>query len=41
MREAGVPYHVLGVGGLLAEPEIADLVSALRVLDDPDAGLRR
>ncbi|MGN6273483.1 MAG: UvrD-helicase domain-containing protein [Protaetiibacter sp.] len=39
MREAGVPYHVLGVGGLLAEPEIADLVSALRVLDDPDAGL--
>lgn len=39
MRAAGVPYHVLGVGGLLAEPEIADLVSALRVLDDPDAGL--
>ena len=39
MREAGVKYHVLGVGGLLAEPEIADLVSALRVLDDPDAGL--
>lgn len=39
MREAQVPYHVLGVGGLLAEPEIADLVSALRVLDDPDAGL--
>ncbi|TXK19621.1 ATP-dependent DNA helicase [Homoserinibacter sp. GY 40078] len=39
LRRAGVPYHVLGVGGLLAEPEIADLVSALRVLDDPDAGL--
>ena len=39
MREAGVPYHVLGVGGLLAEPEIADLVSALRVIDSPDAGL--
>ena len=39
LRAAGVPYHVLGVGGLLAEPEIADLVSALRVLDDPDAGL--
>lgn len=39
LREAGVPYHVLGVGGLLAEPEIADLVSALRVLDDPESGL--
>ena len=39
LRELGVPYHVLGVGGLLAEPEIADLVSALRVLDSPDAGL--
>ncbi len=39
LREAGVRYHVLGVGGLLAEPEIADLVSALRVIDSPDAGL--
>ncbi len=39
LREAGVPYHVLGIGGLLAEPEIADLVSALRVIESPDAGL--
>jgi len=38
LREEGVPYHVLGVGGLLAEPEIADLVSALRVIDSPDSG---
>ncbi|WP_243064138.1 ATP-dependent DNA helicase [Humibacter sp. RRB41] len=38
LREHGVPYHVLGVGGLLAEPEIADLVCALRVVDDPTAG---
>ncbi|GAB3802898.1 ATP-dependent DNA helicase [Humibacter antri] len=38
LREHGVKYHVLGVGGLLAEPEIADLVSALRVVDDPTAG---
>ena len=38
LREAGVPFHVLGVGGLMAEPEIADLVSALRVLNDPSAG---
>ncbi len=38
LREHGVRYHVLGVGGLLAEPEIADLVCALRVIDDPTAG---
>jgi DNA helicase-2/ATP-dependent DNA helicase PcrA len=38
LREHGVKYHVLGVGGLLAEPEIADLVCALRVVDDPTAG---
>ncbi|TPW73154.1 ATP-dependent DNA helicase [Schumannella sp. 10F1B-5-1] len=36
-RSAGVPYHVLGVGGLLAEPLVADLVAALAVLDDPRA----
>lgn len=35
---AGVPYHVLGVGGLLAQPLVADLVAALRVVDDPSAG---
>ena len=29
LREHGVPFHVLGIGGLLAEPEIADLVSVL------------
>jgi DNA helicase-2/ATP-dependent DNA helicase PcrA len=38
LREHGVPFHVLGVGGLLEEPEIADLVSALTVLTDPTAG---
>jgi len=39
LREHGVKYHVLGLGGLLAEPEIADLVSMLSVLNDPGAGL--
>jgi DNA helicase-2/ATP-dependent DNA helicase PcrA len=34
----GVPYHVLGVGGLLQRPEVVDLVSCLRVLHDPSAG---
>lgn len=38
-KEHGVRYHVLGLGGLLAEPEIADLVSMLSVLSDPGAGL--
>lgn len=37
MREANVPVHVLGIGGLLEQPEIADLVSALAVIDDPAA----
>jgi len=34
----GVPYHVLGVGGLLQRPEVVDLVACLRVLHDPAAG---
>lgn len=34
----GVPNHILGLGGLLATPEITDLVSVLRVLSDPTAG---
>ncbi|HRN30412.1 MAG TPA: ATP-dependent helicase, partial [Terrimesophilobacter sp.] len=38
LRDAGVRYHVVGIEGLLAEPEIADLVSALAVIDDPTAG---
>ncbi|GAA1730263.1 ATP-dependent DNA helicase [Microcella frigidaquae] len=37
LREANVPVHVLGIGGLLEQPEIADLVSALAVIDDPAA----
>lgn len=39
LRAHGVKYHVLGIGGLLAEPEIADLVSMLSVLGDAGAGL--
>jgi DNA helicase-2/ATP-dependent DNA helicase PcrA len=37
LTELDVPFHVLGVGGLLEQPVIADLVSALRVLHDPTA----
>ncbi len=39
LRERGVRYHVLGVGGLLAEPEVADVVSALSVVHSVDAGM--
>lgn len=39
LRDAEVPFHVLGLGGLVSEPEIADLVSALTVVHDPSAGL--
>ena len=39
LRQRDIPFHVLGIGGLLAEPEIADLVAALTVVHDPSAGL--
>ncbi|MQA60114.1 MAG: AAA family ATPase [Actinophytocola sp.] len=38
LRERGVPVEVVGLGGLLAEPEVADLVATLRVLADPMSG---
>ncbi|MFC4241869.1 UvrD-helicase domain-containing protein [Gryllotalpicola reticulitermitis] len=38
LREAGIRYHVLGLGGLLEQPVVVDLVCALKVLVDPDAG---
>ncbi|MEP6561127.1 MAG: ATP-dependent DNA helicase [Nakamurella sp.] len=38
LRAAGLPVEVVGLGGLLDEPEIADLVATLRILTDPSAG---
>ncbi|MFB9430747.1 ATP-dependent helicase [Streptoalloteichus tenebrarius] len=38
LREHGLPVEVVGLGGLLDEPEVRDLVSALRMLVDPLAG---
>jgi DNA helicase-2/ATP-dependent DNA helicase PcrA len=38
LRLRGLPVEVVGLGGLLDEPEVADLVSTLRVLADPLAG---
>ncbi|MFS0852568.1 UvrD-helicase domain-containing protein [Microbacterium sp. 179-I 3D4 NHS] len=34
----GVPHRILGLGGLLATPEVVDVVSTLRVVHDPNAG---
>jgi DNA helicase-2/ATP-dependent DNA helicase PcrA len=33
----GIPVEVVGLGGLLAVPEVADIVATLRVLHDPGA----
>jgi DNA helicase-2/ATP-dependent DNA helicase PcrA len=38
LRVRDVPVEVVGLGGLLAEPEVRDLVSALRLVSDPLAG---
>ncbi|WP_104177745.1 ATP-dependent DNA helicase [Cryobacterium sp. Y50] len=38
LRVHGVRAHVLGLGGLLSTPEVADVVSVLRVVHDPAAG---
>ncbi len=34
----GIPHRVLGLGGLLRTPEVTDVVSVLRVIDDPAQG---
>jgi DNA helicase-2/ATP-dependent DNA helicase PcrA len=38
LRARALPVEVVGLGGLLAEPEVRDLVSALRLVADPLAG---
>ena len=38
LRERGVPVEVVGLGGLLHRPEVADVVATLRVLHDPLRG---
>lgn len=34
----GIPHRILGLGGLLATPEVTDVVAALRVIHDPAQG---
>jgi DNA helicase-2/ATP-dependent DNA helicase PcrA len=38
LRVKGVPVEVVGLGGLLHVPEVADLRAALEVIDDPSRG---
>ncbi len=38
LRERGIPVELVGLGGLLATPEVRDVVSTLQVLSDPTAG---
>ncbi len=35
LEEAGLPYHIVGLGGLLDTPEVVDMLAVLRVLTDP------
>ncbi|MEV7647942.1 ATP-dependent DNA helicase [Arthrobacter sp. NPDC089319] len=35
LDERGIPYEIVGLAGLLAQPDIVDLVAMLRVLADP------
>lgn len=34
----GLPYEVVGLGGLLSTPEVADVLAALHVIHDPTRG---
>ena len=38
LEERGVPHEVVGLGGLLHTPEVADLVALLWVVQDPTRG---
>jgi DNA helicase-2/ATP-dependent DNA helicase PcrA len=38
LEARGIPVEVVGLGGLLTVPEVADIVATLRVMHDPAAG---
>lgn len=38
LREHGLPVEIVGLGGLLHTPEVADIVATLRLIADPAAG---
>ena len=35
LGEAGIPFEIVDLGGLLSMPEVADVAAWLRILDDP------
>ncbi|MET8427076.1 UvrD-helicase domain-containing protein [Nocardia sp. NPDC004860] len=38
LRDRGLPVEIVGLGGLLHTPEVADIVATLRLVADPSAG---
>ena len=38
LRARNIPVEIIGVGGLIYIPEIADIVALMKVISDPDAG---
>ena len=38
LLDSGIPVEVLGLGGLVHVPEVADLIALLKVINDPTAG---
>ena len=40
LEDLGVPYEIIGVGGMLSVPEVADVRAALTVAADPERGDR-
>ena len=38
LRAQGLPVEVIGIGGLIHIPEVADVVTLMKLITDPDAG---
>ena len=38
LRDQGLPVEVIGIGGLIHVPEVADVVSMLKIITNPDSG---
>lgn len=38
LRERGLPVEIVGLGGLLATPEVSDIVATLRLIAEPSSG---
>lgn len=38
LRERGLPVEIVGLGGLLSTPEVADIVATLRLIAEPSSG---